>query len=143
MGLRRNELSYNMPQWNQSRWAGEVRPIVGRRIGPVDIIFNPIFDTDFRGGIKSLDFVPCERLAYNFSKTWALALEHYEDYGRLNDLALLDQQDQTLFAVVDYKGEPNSVEFGVGHSFTGGGECLVLKLMLTHNFGFSGKSVPE
>ena len=137
------ELSYNMPQWNQSRWAGEVRPIVGRRIGPVDIIFNPIFDTDFRGGIKSLDFVPCERLAYNFSKTWALALEHYEDYGRLNDLALLDQQDQTLFASGRLQGEPNSVEFGVGHSFTGGGECLVLKLMLTHNFGFSGKSVPE
>ena len=99
------------------------------RIGPVDIIVNPIFDTEFRSGIKSLDFVPCERVAYNFSKTWALALEHYEDYGRFYAWAPLDQQDQTL-----YKGEPNSVEFGVGHSFTDGGECLVFKLMLTHNF---------
>ncbi len=128
------ELSYDMPQWDPSRWAGEIRPIIGGRIGPVDIIVNPIFDTEFRSGIKSLDFVPCERVAYNFSKTWALALEHYEDYGRLYAWAPLDQQDQTLFSVVDYKGEPNSVEFGAGHSFTGGGECLVFKLMVTHNF---------
>ena len=127
------ELSYNSEHWNPTRWAGEVRPIVGGRIGPVDIIVNPIFDTDFNG-FKRLDFVPCERLAYNLSKTWAVALEHYEDYGLLNDLAPLDRQDQTGFIVVDYKGEPNSVEFGVGHSFTDGGECLVLKLMVTHNF---------
>jgi hypothetical protein len=128
------ELSYNSPHWDPSRWAGEVRPIIGGRIGPWDFIFNPIFDTEFHGGLSSLDFVPCERIAYNLSKIWAVALEHYEDYGRLNDLASLDRQDQTLFAVVDYKGEVNQVEFGVGHSFTGGGESLVFKLMITHNF---------
>jgi hypothetical protein len=127
------ELSYNSRHWDQSRYAGEVRMIVGGRTGPVDIIFNPIFDTDFHG-IKSLDFAPAERIAYNFAQIWAVALEHYEDYGRLNALAPLDRQDQTLFVVVDYKAEPNSVEFGVGHGFTGGGECLVFKLMLEHDF---------
>jgi hypothetical protein len=127
------ELSYNMSEWEPTRWAGEIRPIIGGRIGPVDIIVNPILDTEFQG-FKRLDFAPCERLAYNFSKTWAVALEHYEDYGGLDDLAPLNRQDQTGFIVVDYKGEVNSVEFGIGHSFTGGGEDLVFKLMLTHNF---------
>ena len=128
------ELSYNSLHWEQSLWKGEVRMIVGGRIGPVDIIFNPIFDTDFNGGFKTLDFLPCERVAYNLSKTWALALEHYSDYGRLNDFAPLHRQDQTLFAVVDYKKDPNGVEFGIGHSFADGGECLVFKLMLSHDF---------
>jgi len=127
------ELSYNSRHWDPSRWGGEVRPIIGGRIGPVDIIVNPIFDTEF-DGFKRLEFVPCERLAYNFSKAWAVAIEHYEDYGRLNDFVPLNQQDQTVFAVVDYKGEINSVEFGVGHGFTSGAQGLVLKLMLTHNF---------
>ena len=133
------ELSYNSPHWDPSRWAGEIRPIIGGRIGPWDFIVNPIVDTEFRGGVASLEFVPCERIAYNFSKLWAAALEHYEDYGRLNNFVSLNRQDQTGFIVVDYKGEVNSVEFGVGHSFTGGGESLVFKLMLTHNFNSGRK----
>jgi hypothetical protein len=94
------ELGYNSKHWDMSRRAGEVRPIIGRRIGPVEVIVNPIFDTDFRG-FRRLDFVPCERLGYNLSKTWAAALEHYEDCGRLDDLAPLGRQDQTVFVVVD------------------------------------------
>jgi hypothetical protein len=43
---------------------------------PVDLIVNPIFDTSFPG-IGSLDFAPASRVAYNFSETWAAALEHY------------------------------------------------------------------
>jgi hypothetical protein len=39
-------------------------------------------------------------------------------------------QDQTVFAVLDYKGKVNGIEFGIGHNFTGGGEDLVFKLVL-------------
>jgi len=27
------------------------------------------------------DFAPCARIAYNFSKTWAVAVEEYADFG--------------------------------------------------------------
>ncbi|MGA2400570.1 MAG: hypothetical protein ABSG91_02550 [Syntrophobacteraceae bacterium] len=61
-------------------------------------------------------------------------IEVYDAGINENDFVPLDRQDQTLFAVVDYKKEPNSVEFGAAHSFTDGGEGLVFKLILAHNF---------
>lgn len=122
------ELSFNAKHWDQSRNTGEIRPIVGWRWGPMDFVINPILDTSF-DGFSHLDFAPAERIDYNLSKTWAVALEHYADFGPLRGFLPHDQQDQSLFAVVDYGGSVN-VEFGVGHSFTSGGDPLVIKLML-------------
>jgi hypothetical protein len=123
------ELSWNAKHWDQSRNTGEIRPIIGWRAGPVDIVVNPILDTAF-DGFKNLDFAPAERIDYNFSKTWAVALEHYADFGPLRGFLPANQQDQSLFAVVDYSSKVN-VEFGVGHGFAGGGDPLVIKLMLS------------
>jgi hypothetical protein len=75
-------------------------PIIGGRLGPVDLIVDPILDTSFQG-LGALDFAPTSRVAYHFSETRAAALEHYADYGRLNKLEPLGRQ-QHLFAVVDY-----------------------------------------
>jgi hypothetical protein len=73
------------------------------------------------------------RVAYNFSEKWAAALEYYGDYGRLSCLEPLSGQ-QTLFAVVDYKADPVSVEFGIGHGFTAASDALVLKMILSYDF---------
>jgi hypothetical protein len=127
------ELSYNEYHWDPTHMTGEVRPIIGGRVGHFDLIFNPILDTKF-DGVKALDFVPAERLAYNLSGVWAVALEHYWDYGKLNDPYSLDSQSQTLFFVVDYKGQTNQVEAGIGHGFTDASDDLVLKLMIAHTF---------
>jgi hypothetical protein len=127
------EFSYNAPHWDMSRFSGEIRPIIGMRFGPVELIFNPILDYDFTT-IASLDFAPAERLAYNFSPLWAVAVEHYADYGRINHFADPAHQAQSLFAVVDYNGEPLNVEFGIGHGFTAASDNVVIKLILTHGF---------
>jgi hypothetical protein len=127
------ELSRNARHWETTRFSGEIRPIIGARWGPVDLIFNPILDTGF-DGVRQLDFAPAARLAYNFSEEWAVALEHYADLGFVSDLAPLKRQSHTLFAVADWSGDPNSVEFGIGHGFTSTSDALVLKLMLMHNF---------
>jgi hypothetical protein len=68
------------------------------------------------------------------TESWAAALEHYSDYGRLKHIELLNRQRQILFAVIDYKGEPMSAEFGIGHGFTAASDALVLKLILSHDF---------
>jgi hypothetical protein len=127
------ELSYNARHWATTHWAAEIRPIIGGRVGPVDLIVNPILDVDF-AGIGSLDFAPAVRLAYNFSKTWAAALEHYADYGSVRRFETADRQEQTLFAVADYNGEPVDIELGIGHGFTAASDALILKLILTKNF---------
>jgi hypothetical protein len=127
------ELSYNARHWATTHVDAEVRPIIGWRFGPVDLIFNPIVDVPFTG-IGSLDFAPAERVDFNFSRTWAVALEHYADYGAVRHFETVDRQEQALFAVVDYSGEPVDVEFGIGHGFTGASDPLILKLILTKSF---------
>jgi hypothetical protein len=127
------ELSFNARYWERTRNSGEIRPIIGGRIGPVDLIVNPIIDTSFQG-LGSLDFAPASRLAYNISETWAIALEHYADFGRFSHFEPAFAQQQILFAVVDYKSSPTAVEFGIGHGFTAASDALVLKLILVYDF---------
>lgn len=124
------ELSYNARHWEETTLSGEMRPIAGLHLGDWDLIVNPIIDTDFKG-VGKLDFAPAERVAYNLSPFWAVALEHYADFGPLRAFDTFDRQGQTLFAVADYKQEDQyNVEFGLGHGFTHGSDDLVLKLMI-------------
>ncbi len=131
------EFSYNGHHWEDRRFTGEIRPILGVRFGPLDLISNPIVDYAF-GSIKSLDFAPSERVAYNFSPVWALAAEHYAEFGKIRHFESGNAQGHSLFAVVDYNGQtlhqPLDVEFGIGHGFTTASDNLVLKLLLTHTF---------
>jgi len=127
------KFSYNARHWESTHASMEMRPIIGVRFGPVDLIVNPIIDNGFTG-IGSLDFAPAIRLDYNFSEKWAVALEHYADYGPIRKFSGLKQQQQSIFAVVNYSGEPLDVEAGVGHGFTAASDALVVKLMLTKSF---------
>ncbi len=64
------EFSYNSAHWDSHRYTGEIRPIIGWHLGPLDFIFNPIVDNDYEG-VGKLDFAPETRLAWNLSKVWA------------------------------------------------------------------------
>jgi len=128
------ELSYNGLHWEPTRLSGEIRPIAGLHLGAWDLIVNPIIDTDFKG-VGHLDFAPAERVAYNLSPVWALAVEHYADFGRVSGFDALPNQSQTLFGVADFKQEDQyNVEFGVGHGFTRGSDDVVVKLMIGLDF---------
>ena len=123
------EYSRNAERWESSRYSGEMRPILGVRLGPVDLVVNPILDTNFNG-LRKLDFAPEGRLAYNLSPKWALAAEDYADLGEIRRLQPLSQAQQSLFGVLDYKGT-TEVEFGIGRGLNDASEKLVVKLMLT------------
>ena len=78
------EFSYNTEHWNQTRCTQEIRPILGWHLGPLDVIVNPILDNSYKGS-SELDFAPATRVAYHFSKTWAVAAEEYDDFGALRE----------------------------------------------------------
>ncbi len=127
------ELSFNSKHWDQSRYSGEIRPIVGTREGPWDLIVNPILDTSF-DGFSRLDFAPSMRLAYNRSATFALAVEHYADFGQLRRLDSRESQEHNLFAVTDYGGKLFDLEAGIGFGLTKASDKIVLKTILSHTF---------
>jgi hypothetical protein len=123
------ELSHNEPHWDPSRFAGEIRGILGMRLGRFDLIVNPIVDTDFNG-VGNLEFVPAVRAAWNPGGKLAFALEEYADFGTLGHFKPTDQQSHTLFAVIDYGGARHGLEFGVGRGLTPASDTWVVKLML-------------
>jgi hypothetical protein len=126
------ELSYNTPHWEPRRYSGEIRPIVGWHLGSCDLIVNLILDTDFNG-LARLDFAPAVRAAWNVNNKLAFALEEYADFGPLDHLSSGSDQQHTLFAVLDYGGSGNGVEFGIGKGLTRASDSTVLKLMLMHD----------
>jgi len=126
------EYSYNDSHWDTHRYTGEIRPIIGWHVGRVDFIVNPILDNDYEGAGK-LDFAPETRLAYNFSKAWAVAAEEYDDFGALGHFYGHNVQSHQIFSVVDYRSAALSVEVGVGFGLSAGTDHRILKLILSRD----------
>lgn len=126
------EFSYNAKQWDSTRFTSEIRPIVGWHLKPVDVIFNPIFDTSY-DGFRNFVFAPSTRVAYNFQSGWALAVEEYADFGPVKDFHSRGEQAHQLFWVVDRTGKPFDLEAGIGVGLTDGSDRLTLKLILSRD----------
>jgi hypothetical protein len=126
------EFSYNTPHWDPHRYTGEIRPIIGWHLGPLDFIVNPIVDNDYEG-VGKLDFAPETRLAWNVSKVWAIAAEEYDDFGPLQHFYGHDVQSHQLFSVVDYRGAALSIEAGLGFGMSPGADHRVIKLILSRD----------
>lgn len=127
------EFSVNQTYWESRRITSEVRPIVGLHLQRVDLILNPIVDTDYTGGFGNLEFVPATRIAYNVNKKWAFAMEEYADCGPLRHFEALHDQFHEIWAVLDHKGKGISIEAGVGVGVTAGADRLTFKLMLSRD----------
>jgi hypothetical protein len=125
------ELGFNARQWDTKRVTSEFRPIIGWHFNPVDLIFNPIFDTSYEGGLTSMAFVPSTRLAYNASAAWALAVEEYADFGVVRDLHT--GAPHQLFGVIDHAGKTWDVEVGAGVGLTDAADKFTLKLIVARD----------
>ena len=133
------EYDYTTPPFSQTRWAMEIRPIIGWRNPQWEFIVNPIFDLGF--GNPGASSISCRRarLARTFSKDFALAVEYYSDLGRPGAFPSPDQQQHQVFGVVDFKVADIDVDFGVGYGLTSGSDRLVAKTILSYAFPVAGK----
>jgi hypothetical protein len=132
------EYDLTTPPFSQTRFAMEVRPIIGWRNPQWELIVNPIVDLGF-GSKGDVDFVPAARLARTFSPDFALAVEYYSDLGRPGSFLPFEQQAHQLFGVVDFKVGPIDVDFGVGYGLTSGSDRWVAKTILTYALPVAGK----
>lgn len=126
------EFSYNASYWETRHFTSEIRPIIGLHLHPVDIIINPILDTDWTG-VSNYFFAPEMRLAYNYSPKWTFAAEHYADYGPVRQFATVSGQYHSLWAVVDHTSKILDVEAGIGFGLTAATDKVTLKLMLSRD----------
>jgi len=127
------EFSVNYNYWESRTITSEIRPILGLHLHPVDIIFNPIMDTDYTGGIKNMEFVPSTRIAYNLNDKWAVAAEEYAGLGPFRQFLPGNEQFHEVWAVMDHSSKIVDIEAGVGVGVTPGADKLTFKLMLSRD----------
>jgi hypothetical protein len=133
------EFDYTTPPFSQTRFAMEIRPILGWRNPQWEFIVNPIFDIGF-GSLGDIDFVPAARLGRKLSEDLTFALEYYTDLGRPGSFLPFEEQAHQLFAVVDFKVGVVDVDFGLGYGLTPGSDRFVAKTILTYAIPVAGKS---
>jgi hypothetical protein len=127
------EFSVNARYWEPKRITSEIRPIVGVHLQRWDLIYNPILDTDYTGGLKGLEYNPAGRIAYNLTEKWAVAVEQYDGFGPLRGFVPRNEQFHESWAVMDRNGGPVNIEAGVGVGWSGAADRVTLKLMLSRD----------
>ena len=135
------EFSYAMPQFLDTRWLIEMRPIVGWRKGDYEFIINPIVDFGI-GQNGGADFAPAARFARDLGENFAVGFEYYTDLGRPQDRLPFNEQQHNLYAVVDFKIGRFDVNAGVGYGLTHGSDRLMAKMIIGTDLteGVSDKS---
>jgi hypothetical protein len=135
------EFSYAMPQFSDTQWNMEIRPIVGWRKGDYEFILNPIVDIGF-GQNGGAVFAPAARFARNLGENLAVGVEYYTDLGPLQSWLPFNEQQHNIYAVVDFKIGRFDVNAGVGYGLTPGSDRLMYKMIIGTdlNEGVSDKS---
>lgn len=123
------EFSYTTPKFSETRFASEIRPIIGFRKGEYEFIINPIIDVGFGSG-GDVEFFPAARLAKKFGEDFSLGVEYYGGYGPFGRFLPLSEQQQNIFGVVDFKLGRFDVNAGLGYGMTQGSDRFLAKLII-------------
>ncbi len=131
------EFSNTTPAFSQTRFAMEIRPIIGVRNTDYEFIVNPIVDIGF-GKHGEASFTPAARVARKLGPDLFVGLEYYADFGKIGNFADLADQQHTLFAVTDFKLGVFDVNFGVGYGLTPASDRWVVKTIVGYAFPLPG-----
>ncbi len=123
------EYAYSMPQFSETKFNSEIRPIIGWRKGDYEFIINPIVDLAF-GSKGDVTFVPALRFAKKIAEDFQIGIEYYTDLGPLPNLLPLKEQEHNIYGVIDFKVGVVDVNFGVGYGLTPNSDRLMTKLIL-------------
>lgn len=127
------EFSFSRADWESRTHTAEIRPIVGAYMGKWELIYNPIVDTEYTGGLAGLEFNPSGRIVYNLNRTWDVAAEEYDGFGPFSDFDSLHDQFHEVWGAFDRNGKIWNIEAGAGLGLTAGSDRWTLKLMVSRD----------
>ena len=103
------EFSNETPPFAQTRFAMEIRPIIGIRNSEYELIVNPIVDVGF-GKYGEQHFAPAARVARKFDQDLYAGFEYYSDFGQIGRFGRFSDQEHTLFAVTEFQARCDRCE---------------------------------
>lgn len=127
------EFSFNHSYWESRTYTAEIRPIIGGYPGKWELIYNPIVDTGYTGGLAGFEYNPAGRIMYNINQRWDVAAEEYDGFGPFSNFASLHDQFHEVWGVFDRSGKIWDIEAGAGVGLTAGSDRWTLKLMISRD----------
>ena len=125
------ELAYVQEEFVQARKTLEIRPILGWRGADWLLALNPTLGTELAGDESGVfTFHPSAKIARAIGEKRALGVEYYADFGRLSHFAPRDEQQHTLYLVLDTEGKVG-VNFGIGRGLTNATDRWTIKAILS------------
>ena len=130
-----NELSDLNKSFSDSRWSDEVRFIGGFRGANWLIGVNPIFEWGLSPGFRgSPDFTLAWKAMVDLARGFSVGAEYYQDYGPLSNRLPGDQQNRTLYAVMEIERKAWTLNFGVGRGLTPATDDWTVKAIVGISF---------
>ena len=94
----------------------EVRPIIGYKTDNWHLTTNPIFGITVSGNSHTPGFSPAFKIARKATETTWFSVEHYADYGEVNQLA---NQGQVTYLAADTEFSGIGLNIGIGRGWSG------------------------
>jgi hypothetical protein len=133
------EFSFQKTTYEENSRRLEVRPILEKSFGKLQLDFNPVFERALHGPGTGAgwNFEPAARAGYELSERFTPSLEYYSSWGPLPSFPPVRRQVHQLLPGGDLKLAKNlEWSFGVGIGATPAGNRLVYKSRIEFAFGF-------
>lgn len=132
------EIAFPRKTYEVNRTTLELRPILEKKLGRLQLDFNPTVGRALRGPDKSegWDFEPAMRTAYEATRRLDVSLEYYGGIGPFRNFLPRNEQVHQFYPGGDFKVNENVVlNFGIGFGVTPSGNKLVYKMRVGYLFG--------
>ena len=132
------EVGFPTKTYEEDRTTLEIRPILEKKWGRVQLDLNPVVGRTLRGPGKKdgWDFEPALRTGYEATRRLDLSLEYYGSTGPFRDFFPSHEQSNQFYPGCDVKVSENVVlNFGIGLGVTEAGNRLVYKMRIGYMFG--------
>ena len=129
------EYGYFSRRVSESRWAMELRPIIGYRANGWLVSFNPILDIDLSTNVsREPKFEPALKLTRAVRDGVQAGIEYYGEFGPIHHRLPANERTHYLYAVVDIEMKGVDVNFGIGRGYAEASDKWVAKAIISLPF---------
>jgi hypothetical protein len=119
---------------SQAAWNAELKGIYGYRSGRWTFAVNPNLDWSLSAPSSPLSLDIDTKIAYKTNAGYQLGIESYNELGPVSNLGHLNQQSETLYAVVDTQLGKLDLNAGFGYGLTSVSDSWVFKFIIGIHF---------
>lgn len=122
----------NVPAYFEpAQFVLEIRPILGYSLSNITLLFNPILDFVLSNTPSPIPVLaPAFKTYFATPQNFAMGLEYYSDFGRVDQIQTTPNQEHYLFAALDLLNRSYELNFAVGSGLTPASNGLMVKTIV-------------